>query len=141
MINTIPNNYNYNNHAPRSEGKRQLDLVLSVLMLFLFVVAIISAIELHYYLAWSDLEDGSEQVPQFRKLLEYDNPTEVEYFGEVANDKCYIPPNRNSCAPQFVIVGAMKSGTTSLYGYLSHHPDILPLGAGTEDSYLGKLID
>lgn len=26
--------------------------------------------------------------------------------------------------PDFLVIGAQKSGTTSLYGYLSHHPDV-----------------
>jgi hypothetical protein len=28
--------------------------------------------------------------------------------------------------PDFIVVGAMKAGTTSLYAYLTHHPDIRP---------------
>lgn len=34
------------------------------------------------------------------------------------------------CAPQFIIGGAEKSGTTSLYEYLKAHPDFLPLSGG-----------
>jgi len=29
-------------------------------------------------------------------------------------------------APQFIIVGAQKAGTTSLYHYLARHPDVIP---------------
>lgn len=28
--------------------------------------------------------------------------------------------------PDFLIIGAAKSGTTSLYSYLSQHPDLVP---------------
>lgn len=31
-----------------------------------------------------------------------------------------------TCTPDFLILGAMKSGTTSLYKYLCQHPDITP---------------
>ena len=40
---------------------------------------------------------------------------------------CWIPEGRDHCAPQFIIAGAMKCGTTSLWTYLLHHPQVLPL--------------
>ena len=33
---------------------------------------------------------------------------------------------KNSSQPNFFIIGTMKGGTTSLYSYLVHHPQILP---------------
>lgn len=32
------------------------------------------------------------------------------------------------CAPHFVVGGAFKGGTTSLYGYLAQHPQVALLG-------------
>lgn len=47
--------------------------------------------------------------------------------GIQATDTCYIPHNSTYCAPHFIISGAMKSGTTSLFTYLLNHPKVLPL--------------
>jgi hypothetical protein len=47
--------------------------------------------------------------------------------GKIVNEKCYLPLNRSFCAPTFAVIGAMKSGTTSLFGYLLEHPEMLPL--------------
>jgi len=50
-----------------------------------------------------------------------------EKIGTLVNDRCYIPPGRSGCAPYFVIAGAMKSGSTSIFSYLLNHPNVLPL--------------
>uniref|UniRef100_A0A7S4ILP2 Sulfotransferase domain-containing protein n=1 Tax=Vannella robusta TaxID=1487602 RepID=A0A7S4ILP2_9EUKA len=47
--------------------------------------------------------------------------------GMVVNENCYIPTGRTSCAPQFIIAGSMKCGTTSLHTYLLDHPQVLPI--------------
>lgn len=47
--------------------------------------------------------------------------------GELISETCWVPKGRRYCAPQFIIAGAMKSGTTSLWTYLLNHPDVLPL--------------
>lgn len=44
-----------------------------------------------------------------------------------ASPTCYVPPGRDSCGPHFVVAGAMKCGTTSMYAYLLNHPQVLPL--------------
>ena len=58
--------------------------------------------------------------------------------GRMPSDKCYIPPGRSSCAPQFIIPGSMKCGTTSLYTYLQDHPQVLPLA--TPDESHNKVV-
>src|SRR3990167_5919163 len=50
--------------------------------------------------------------------------TEVGYRH---SNTCYIPYQRETCAPHFIIAGAMKTGTTSMFSYLLNHPNILPL--------------
>jgi tetratricopeptide (TPR) repeat protein len=68
--------------------------------------------------------------------------TKQEKFDEAANHyrhACYIIASQNrphfvekhwnfkqSQGPHFLIIGAAKAGTTSLYHYLSQHPQILP---------------
>src|SRR3990167_92514 len=47
--------------------------------------------------------------------------------GTYYSEKCWVPKGRDSCAPQFIIAGAMKCGTTSLWSYLLQHPNVLPL--------------
>lgn len=47
--------------------------------------------------------------------------------GTKVSQHCFIPNGRSSCAPQLVIAGAMKCGTTSLHTYLLNHPQVLPL--------------
>ena len=49
------------------------------------------------------------------------------YGGEVVNPLCRIPEWREYCGPHFVVIGSMKCGTTSLFGYLLSHPQVLPL--------------
>ena len=122
-----------------SERKRRLGIVLIAVGLFLLLVVAISAIELQSYFMPRNLKGYSQDIhgPQIRKLLEFNSSP---HSSLEENKKCFIPTNRNTCAPQFIIAGAMKCGTTSLYGYLSHHPDILPLGESSEDIYLGKKL-
>lgn len=47
--------------------------------------------------------------------------------GEAISPLCWIPEGREYCAPQFIIAGGMKCGTTSLWAYLLNHPNVLPL--------------
>ena len=52
---------------------------------------------------------------------------------------CYVPyefarQNDYRCAPHFFVIGALKSGTTSLYRYLSLHPDVAVYGAPFRDN-------
>merc|ERR1712130_46783 len=47
--------------------------------------------------------------------------------GVHVHQNCWIPEGRDACAPQFIVAGAMKSGTTSLWAYLLNHPLVLPL--------------
>ena len=47
--------------------------------------------------------------------------------GTKVSDYCYLPLDRELCAPQFIIAGSMKCGTTSLHTYLLNHPQVLPL--------------
>ena len=44
---------------------------------------------------------------------------------------CWVPQGREYCAPQFIIAGAMKCGTTSMFSYLLKHPkvDLAPSAA------------
>jgi len=35
-----------------------------------------------------------------------------------------MTPNKNNCLPNLIVIGAMKSGTTSIHDYLNQHPDI-----------------
>ena len=51
--------------------------------------------------------------------------------GKSVSKNCYIIDGRTTCAPQFIIAGAMKCGTTSMYSYLSQHPQVLPLKANS----------
>jgi len=45
---------------------------------------------------------------------------------------CYVPPGRDTCGPHFIVAGAMKCGTTSMYAYLLDHPQVLPLAPGAK---------
>lgn len=38
----------------------------------------------------------------------------------------FVWPPHDSCAPFFMIIGAPKCATTSMFEYLSHHPDVRP---------------
>ncbi len=53
----------------------------------------------------------------------------MPYFGDYLR-QIQLPLNivssRYRALPDFIIVGAQRSGTTSLYRYLSEHPDVLP---------------
>jgi len=60
------------------------------------------------------------------------NSLKPHYPGVKVNDLCYIPEGRKSCAPQYIIAGAMKCGTTSMFAYLTSHPKILPLNPGAK---------
>lgn len=42
--------------------------------------------------------------------------------GEMRGPSCWVVEGRDSCAPHYVVAGAMKSGTTSLFAYLVGHP-------------------
>merc|ERR1712137_956955 len=44
--------------------------------------------------------------------------------GKLISPHCYLPGNRSTCAPSFIVIGSMKSGTTSLYSYLINHPQV-----------------
>lgn len=52
------------------------------------------------------------------------NPSD---YGTKISETCSIPKDRTTCGPHFVVVGSMKSGTTSLFNYLQYHPQVLPL--------------
>merc|ERR1719163_1224087 len=47
----------------------------------------------------------------------------------------FDPKEFKACMPSFIVGGAIKAGTTSLYIYLTQHPDIL----GVEGQYLYPL--
>ena len=53
--------------------------------------------------------------------------TIIKTKGKYYSNNCWVPEHRNSCAPQFIVAGAMKCGTTSLWSYLLNHPQVLPL--------------
>jgi len=59
---------------------------------------------------------------------EQPKPNKAGWTPEPESATCYTVPGRGfigkRCAPSFVIAGAMKSGTTSLYAYLLQHPQI-----------------
>lgn len=62
-------------------------------------------------------------------------PDIKDITGKYYHSNCWVPtlplPNGEgewqSCALQFIVAGAMKSGTTSLFSYLIQHPQVLPL--------------
>lgn len=63
-----------------------------------------------------------------------------EVGGLLYSESCFIPTSKiqeNICAPQFIIAGTMKGGTTSLFTYLQHHPLVLPLNQ-TDVTIAGK---
>jgi len=47
--------------------------------------------------------------------------------GKHVSPTCWVPNGREYCAPNFIIGGSMKCGTTSLWSYLLDHPKVLPL--------------
>ena len=57
----------------------------------------------------------------------------VPLVGQEVSATCWVPPTQRQpiCAPHFIIAGAMKSGTTSLYSYLQMHPLVLPLATSS----------
>ena len=55
------------------------------------------------------------------------SPYSSPHGGEHHSDNCWVPRGHESCAPRYIIAGAMKCGTTSLFQYLTQHPDILSL--------------
>lgn len=58
---------------------------------------------------------GYYQAASYYRVLQT-HPQFVEHYWQIEQ------PHR----PDFLIIGTMKSGTTSLYGYLTQHPQILP---------------
>ena len=73
------------------------------------------------------------------------NATEIRTFalshGVYDKDSlCFIPQRRNTCAPWFIIAGAMKTGTTSIYNYLLNHPQVLPISPNTRVADLYPII-
>ena len=48
--------------------------------------------------------------------------------------------NTKEILPNFLIVGAAKSGTTSLHAYLSRHPDVL-MSTPKEPKYFSNKIN
>ena len=61
-------------------------------------------------------------------------------FGHAAWPNCWLVQNRTSCAPQFIVAGSMKSGTTSVYSYLKAHPRVLPLHSFSLDPGGTRLV-
>jgi len=53
--------------------------------------------------------------------------------GTWLSETCWLPKGREFCAPQFVIPGSMKCGTTSMFAYLMKHPDVLELRSSVID--------
>eukprot|EP00457_Paulinella_chromatophora_P006997 gb/GEZN01007017.1/.p1 GENE.gb/GEZN01007017.1/~~gb/GEZN01007017.1/.p1 ORF type:complete len:490 (+),score=73.57 gb/GEZN01007017.1/:101-1570(+) len=62
-------------------------------------------------------------------------PTEK---GTWANKHCFILAGTTQCSPSFFVIGTFKSGTTSLYKYLSKHPSIKFL---SEEDIVKKALD
>lgn len=53
-------------------------------------------------------------------------PKKLKYYAKEINLKLRWFINKDRMLPGFIIVGAQKSGTTSLYSLLSQHPELLP---------------
>jgi len=53
--------------------------------------------------------------------------------GRVVSPTCWVPQGRVCCAPTFIVAGAMKCGTTSLWSYLQSHPEVLGLASSQID--------
>jgi hypothetical protein len=65
-------------------------------------------------------------------------PTNKAGWTPMAEDAlCFAVPGKafigKRCAPSFIIAGAMKCGTTSLYAYLTRHPQIEPVTSAAVD--------
>ena len=69
-----------------------------------------------------------QQQEQQQQETRQRDPSKLDFGrGVKLSETCYVPEGRTGCAPHFIISGAMKSGSTSLFSYLQNHPNILPL--------------
>lgn len=79
------------------------------------------------YQAWANLGDALTQKKQLDKALEaYQQACyykTIKAYPQIAQS--YLK-TINKREPAFIIIGAGKCGTTSLFQYLSQHPQILP---------------
>ena len=75
-------------------------------------------------------DDDGESLDWIQELTK--NELRKRAGGRKVNEYCWVPEGRDSCAPQFIIAGSMKCGTTSLHTYLLNHPQVLPLVEGAQ---------
>ena len=104
--------------------KEKVIAVGVVIFIFFIVLAVI-----HSLLGGGDDDD-------FVPTIDYT----IKVAGERISNKCWIPKNRTSCAPQFIITGHPKSGANAAYSYLLEHPDVLPLQNFVIDSKKSKTV-
>ena len=58
--------------------------------------------------------------------IAHEGSIDIEYAKLLVNPKSKVQSVRNMCRPGFLIIGAGKCGTSSLYHYLTGHPRVLP---------------
>lgn len=79
-----------------------------------------------YPLAWGNLGDALTQQGKIKEAITCYQTS--SYQKAIQKDPRLAPlnwPQKKEKMPDFLIVGATKCGTSSLYYYLSHHPQIL----------------
>jgi len=62
------------------------------------------------------------------------------FIARSLNKLFYITTGSGHVLPDFLIIGAARSGTTSLYEYLTQHPSVIP-GVGKEVYFFDKKYD
>ena len=75
----------------------------------------------------NDVENNIKLQAEHNIVPPKSNTTNSEFGGRHISENCFIPNGRTHCGPQYIISGAMKCGTTSMYAYLTSHPKVLPL--------------
>ena len=92
-------------------------VVLMVVKLLLLTLLLLAAPGVD-----SSAHTSSTESDQTPRRPPYD--TRLPYDGS----PCYASPSEYSglCRPSYLIVGAGKAGTSSMYYYLNDHPDVLP---------------
>ena len=79
-----------------------------------------------YY--WEEILDGKMSETRFKSQLKDkvdSNSSIYPYAKSIYRTYCNLAGPFHTL-PDFIIIGAGKAGTTSLYNYLIQHPDIYP---------------
>ena len=69
-------------------------------------------------------ESSSAPTHRFSGVLGRHLRTSSAYCSDQDERQASLPPRPFQCPPSFLLIGARKGGTTSMYMYLNAHPDM-----------------